>query len=165
MPKSEMGYVGALFQLGVVLGFLVLPRVSDKLGRKTVMLLGNSLQFLSTIPIFFTSNFNLLLVCMFLSGFGVSGRLVIGYVWMSDFLPPNHVKVITAIIFFFGALALLFASLFFYYVSKEWKHLVVVCLIPQALSILLACFAHESPKYYCDSRQFEKARSVLSRIG
>ena len=86
MSKSKFGLFGSLFFVGVVLGSIILPRLSDVIGRKTVLIFGILLHLIPCAIILFSSNLNLALLLIFFVGFAMAGRVFVGYVFLTEHL-------------------------------------------------------------------------------
>jgi MFS family permease len=84
--KTKFGLFGSLFFVGVVLGSLILPRLSDMVGRKNVMFFGITLHLIPSAVILFTKNLNLALSMVFIMGFAMAGRNFVGYVYLTEHL-------------------------------------------------------------------------------
>ena len=50
-PKEKMGYFGALYFIGLVIGSLTLPRLSDNFGRKRFALFGDIMHVIASFTI------------------------------------------------------------------------------------------------------------------
>ena len=131
--KNEMGAFGSLFFVGLVVGSLWVPRLSDYFGRKIVMLFGMAVHIITCLVVVTTTSMKVGLAALFINGMGMTGRVFVGYVWVSGFLNPEEILRRTAYVFFFDGLGLLWGSIYFRFISKEWQGifllpLVIVCI-------------------------------------
>ena len=120
-PKTSFGYFGSVFFIGVALSSLIFPRLSDLIGRKHVAIIGNLLHVFAGKLIFMSDSQMLTFIMCFVQGFGMGGRVFIGFFWMTENMRTSDVPKATTIIFFVDALCIFFASIWFKYISKDWK--------------------------------------------
>lgn len=84
--KSEIGAFGSFFFIGLVIGSTMLPRISDFLGRKPIVMIGTFLHIVCSIILLSTNNRTVAYASLFIMGFGMSGRCFVGYVWLTGFM-------------------------------------------------------------------------------
>lgn len=89
-PKSYIGLMGSLLFLGITLSMLILPAASDKFGRVTVLRFVQicyvpllyvlaSQRYLAAVYFFF-----------FFSGFFGGGRVLCGFIYLTEVMPEKH---------------------------------------------------------------------------
>jgi len=105
----------------MVLACLVIPRLSDHYGRKRVALSGTFLHLTAACGILFTTNVNVALLMNFFSGFAMPGRVFVGYAWMTGHMLESDVSKATAILMACDSAGILVASLYFEFISKDWR--------------------------------------------
>lgn len=164
-PKNKFGYFGSLYFAGLVLGSLILPRLSDKLGRKKLSALGGMLHVLSSLVILSTSSIQLAFAMIFVSGFAFAGRVFVGYVWMTEHMRVQDVPKATAAMFAIDSLCIMNAAIYFQYISKDWTYFFAVPVFGMLLTTLyLIFFVSESPKFLHSIGERERAREILEGI-
>lgn len=100
-----------------------------------------------------------------ISGFSASGRAIMAYIWMSENIVADKVALVSAIFLGLDSLTLLWTTLYFQYVSRDWRYLVASSLIVLAAALVYHLFLHtDSPKYFYSVRKFDEARRVLTVI-
>jgi MFS family permease len=121
--KIAFGLFGSLFFTAVVLSCSVLTPLSDKpnIGRKKIILACCILIIICLLLQLFTSNLTIAYIAIFFMGIGFPGRVVVGFIWGSEFMEAKYVKFYTAVLFGIDGLTLCFASIFFRYISVNWK--------------------------------------------
>jgi MFS transporter, putative metabolite:H+ symporter len=100
-----------LFFAGLVIGSFILPRLSDKYGRRKLALMGNYMHMVTATIFLVSHNLKISLLMIFVMGFGMGGRVFVGYVWMSENMRIKDVAKATAIMFTIDALCILIAAL------------------------------------------------------
>lgn len=121
--KVAIGLFGSLYFIAVCVSSLVLSPLSDRpsIGRKKVVLGCCILHIVCVIVQLSINNLQVAYVLIFLMGLAMPGRCIVGFIWGSEFLQARHVKFFTSFIFGLDGLCLCNASLFFKYISTEWK--------------------------------------------
>ena len=127
--SSDLALVGTVYFIGVVLGSLTLPGISDKVGRKPISILGISLSFGAAIVVLYSSSLNVLWVMQFILGFSSCGRYFVGYLYFTEHWHVNEVSKATGVLFSCDALTLAVCTVYFKYISNNWKYLVMVTIV------------------------------------
>ena len=61
-------------------------------------------------------------------------------------------------------LVLVLATLWFMFISKDWKTIFLAATLVSYLCFIIMCTMPESPKFLVSSGEYDEARSVMSRI-
>lgn len=163
--KTEIGMQGVYAALGMGIGFAILPRLSDYFGRKPIFVISGLISIIFMCLILtFTYKF-VFIAALWFGAFSTAGRLVIGFVWVQDFMGPKGIDVATSVLFFFDGLVSLIASVYFRYINKDWRYFIAAGIVPMTISLLSVLCSPESPKYYHDKFKFDEAREVLTIVG
>jgi putative MFS transporter len=160
-----LGLLGSVFFAGIVVGSLTLPRLSDYYGRKKIFLISGILHLILCIITIFSNNFYVSIIIMFFVGIVFAGRTFVGYIWMNEFMRIEDASTVTIIIFFSEGLAILFSSLYFLYLSKDWRGIFALPLIPMTVGLFFLFQKTDAPKFYYGIGNYEKARVILTDIG
>lgn len=164
-PKNQFGLFGSSFFIGLVLGSLIVPRISDICGRKKMAILGCSSHFLASMVVLITHSFSHSIFMFFVMGFSMGGRVFAGFVFMSEHMRTCDVARATSMYFFVDSSAIFWTSLYFKYVSNDWRFIFG---LPSA-GLILVIFAYsqqeETPKFYYGQGKYDQARKVLTSIG
>ena len=164
-PNSSFGYFGSVFFLGVSLSSLILPRLSDLIGRRQVAIAGNLVHFIGGKIIFLSTSMWLTVFSCFIQGFGFGGRVFIGYIWMTENMDTTDIPFATCLMFFFDALCLFVCSIYFKHVSKDWKPLYGVTMAAGTIFMVCLMFQANSPKLNYAVGEYKEARRLLTNIG
>ena len=146
--KKKFGLFGSLFFVGVVIGSLVLPRLSDIIGRKKITLVGNLVHIFAVLVAIWSHNLNLSLFMIFIMGIAMGGRVFVGFILMSENLPKKDTSLGTSLMFGLDSFCICFSALYFKHISKDWRGLLIAPLILHSIATFVLAFQHESPKYY-----------------
>jgi MFS transporter, putative metabolite:H+ symporter len=163
-PKQQFGMFGSMFFAGVVIGSLVLPRLSDIYGRRKIAIIGNYMHLIPGSIFLMTQDFYLSLLLIFFMGIAMGGRVFVGYVWMSENMRVKDVSKATAAMFTIDALAIYVAAVYFKR-HKDWTLLFGIPLLIQCFAIVGLLLQFDSPKFYHGVGDYEMARKALTHIG
>ena len=163
-PKKQWGLFGALFFAGVTSGSLILPRLSDQYGRRKVALIGNLLHLFPGILFLFSHSLNFSLFLIFIMGIGMGGRVFVGYIFMTENMRIADSPKATAAMFTFDAMNLAISAVYFKY-NKDWHNLFGIPLLLLAFAIIAMLLEEDTPKFVFTQGDYDKTRSLLTRIG
>lgn len=164
-PKSDFGYFGSLYFVGVVLGSFIIPRLSDMYGRKKFFAAATTLHVISCTTLLLSQSLRTAFFLMFLIGIAMSGRAFVGYVWMSESLQIQHTTRMTAFLFCIDSLGIFLAAIYFKYISKNWVYFYSTPLVILFFAAIKLCLLEESPKFLYATKQYDRLRKVLTVIG
>lgn len=152
-----------LYFVGNMLGSFTMPAISDQVGRRPVFLVQKIVQVFATVTMLYTTNMRIAQAMMFVTGVGQAGNLT--YSWMGENTRAADLAQMSVTFLATDALTLLWTSLFFQYVSRDWRYLIGGTVILSVLGIVYnLMFQAESPKYHYSLRQFDEARKILKLI-
>ncbi len=86
MTKNEWGLFGSLYFLGMVIGAAIIPRLSDKYGRKPFAISSTLIHIIAAIIMLLTTSNKVAEVMVFICGLSMPGRVFVGYLWMSGYM-------------------------------------------------------------------------------
>ena len=164
-PKNEWGMFGSLFFVGVVVSAFIMPRLSDNYGRKKISLSGTIGHFICSLGILVSHSLNFSLFMTFMLGFSMGGRVLVGYVWMTEHMQVKYVKYVTAFMFLFDSAGILVATIYFRFISKNWIYMFA---LPQFFLFFVICChfkVAESPKFFYAQKDYFRCRWILTQIG
>ena len=127
--KNKFGLFGSLYFVGLVIGSIVLPRLSDIYGRKKVMIFGNLLHIIPCVVFLLSKDVNISFLMMTITGAGMASRVFVGYVWMTENMRIKDVPKCTAFMLTMDSLCICIATIYFQFISKDWKYLFGVPLL------------------------------------
>jgi putative MFS transporter len=158
LPLSALG--------GVVLGFLFLGRVGDRIGRRAAILLAG-LAFIATAIGGATPSFSWNVLMSFLMGMAVGALLPLGSTLVAETVPARHRSRLLLLIAGTVAAAYLLTNLLAAVLVPEygWPVLWLIGLPAGALLILLNRWIPESPRFLLATGRVGEATAVLNRFG
>jgi MFS family permease len=128
-------FINALFIFGWAFGGFSWGLISDRIGRKSALLYAIACYGIFTVLTGFMPEWTGIIICRFMSGFGVGGVLVVSLTLLSEVWPAKSKAVITGIISIAFPIGIVSAGLINFVVSS-WHEGFLVGLLPVALAIL-----------------------------
>jgi len=137
------GLINSLFIFGWAVGGFFWGMISDKIGRKKAFILALTVYGIFTILTGFMPDWGGIMVCRFMSGFGVGGDLVIAFTLISEVWPQKSKAVYTGILSISFPVGIFSAGATRYLVSS-WREAFYVGAVPILLGIMAMLFIAES---------------------
>lgn len=85
-------------------------------------------------------------------------------IYTQEFLPKRHRSTVLAASATLEGLTLLAVSLYFYYLTRDWRYWFYVVTVVQVIVILGLCWLPESPDFLFAKGRFLESRNVILRI-
>ena len=163
--SEERGLIGTFFFSGIVGASLILPKLSDKYGRKPITLIGSIFAVAASFICIFGRSVPVLYLSQFMQGFGMSGRQHVGYLYMAEHFTKNDVAIATGVFFAIDSLSTGFAAVYFQYISDDWRYLLSISTGSVALATFFLFCQDETPKFHHGIGNYKKSREILTNIG
>jgi putative MFS transporter len=167
------GLVNSAALAGSLVGSLVLGRLSDRIGRRTIF------QYAILWYAVFTALTALswgpwsVMTFRFLAGLGLGGLLVVDPSMLAEYLPPQRRGRLLVFLDFWWPVGLLLATGLSYvflgptfdrFGDWSWRYLFVAAAFPAFLAFLVRRTLPESPYFLARSGRSSEAAEVLSEI-
>ncbi len=161
----KIGFLGASYFIGNVLGAAFLSNLGDKYGRILMIRIGFIVSnALFAIMIYFPKNLVMMQFVLFLLGMLSCIRVNMSFIYGSEIIKNTHSTVIFSFYNTFDGWTMITASLYFKYISKDWMYLYSyffsLCLVGMTISF----FMPESPRYLICIGDFKRARDSFNFI-
>ncbi len=128
------GYINSLFIFGWAIGGFLWGLISDKIGRKTSLLLAIASYGIFTVFTGLSYSWWGIMLCRFMSGFGVGGVLVVSFTLLSEVWPAKSKAVVTGIISIAFPVGIFSAGMINYFVSS-WRQGFLIGTVPVVLAL------------------------------
>lgn len=170
----EDGFITASVLLGAILGAAIIGPLSDKLGRKKLLLTSACIFFIGALGSGFAPDYAVLVSSRVLLGIAVGGASALIPTYLAELAPAEKRGGI-------GTLfqLMIMTGIFLAYVSNEWlspkgmiglsqtvgwRWMLGLAAIPAALLFLGGLFLPESPRFLVRKGRDDDARNVLLQI-
>lgn len=155
--------INSIFIFGWTAGGIIWGIFCDTLGRKKSFIYATLCYGLFTILTGLSPSWFLVVLCRFLSGFGIGGVLVITTMLVSEGYQEKKRAVLLGILSISIPVGIFSAGLLTYFVS-QWRYAFIVGAIPVILSGMAAVFFTESEKWANAKKKENEAISNLSQL-
>lgn len=186
LNQIEVGWFASSALMGAILGALISGTLSDRYGRKPVLITAALLFFISALGSTVPSTFKILIVARLIGGLGVGMASVLAPMYISEFSPPKlrgrlvalyQLSIVIGILlaYFSNWLLLNYSQynnstfggagyLHKIFVSEVWRGMFGAEMIPSGLFILLLFVIPETPRWLIKKGQNDKGLRVLAQI-
>ena len=137
--------------LGMAITAPIWGLLSDRMGRRRVIIVAVLGHIISTICLVFSPSYEVFNITIFLRGCFLSCLLQC-YVLLSEYCPSNYRGAFIALnhmLCLCGGLFVMMCSQEFMEMPQDWKSLVAFTIIPSILFTMAFYWIPESPFYYC----------------
>ncbi|XP_059811405.1 solute carrier family 22 member 6-A-like [Hypanus sabinus] len=161
--KSLKRMVQSIYMAGLLIGACVLGRLSDKFGRRTLLLFSYLLVAVSGTCAAFSSSFPLFCFWRFLSGVGLSGAIINGLSLLVEWI-PTRVRTPTSMTlnFTYTCGQLLLPGIA--YSLKDWRSLQLSVSAPFFAFVLCSWWLSESARWLIVNGKEHVALKQLKRV-
>lgn len=181
LTKAQLGFSVACLTLTSTLGMVIAGPLSDKLGRKKVMIMAAIFYFVSALLSALAQGFISLVTARMIGGFGVGAALILAPMYIAEIAPPklrgrmvslNQLNIVLgiSIAFFTNFLILKLSqsdagwaqSLKFD--EYTWRYMLGLEMIPAVLYFGFLFFVPESPRWLAMKHRDEEAIGIMAKM-
>ena len=186
LNEIEIGWFASSALIGAIIGALVSGSLSDRFGRKPILIIAAFLFFISALGCTIPNSFIFLIVARIIGGIGVGMASVLAPLYISEFSPPKirgklialyQLSIVIGILLAYLSnwLLLKFSQestslfnetdkLYKIFVSEVWRGMFGLEMIPSGLFIVLLFLIPESPRWLIKNNNPEKGFNILTKI-
>ncbi len=164
----QEGFAVSNLIIGCILGAIFTGGISDRFGRKKILILAGFLFTLSAILSGLPRTFTELIVARFIGGLAVGAASVISPLYISEISPArirgrlvslNQLTIVIGILLTYFSNWLLVDT-----GPNNWRYMFVCEAVPAGLFICALFFVPESPRWLAKKGRFAAALAILSRV-
>ena len=164
-PSYKVELIGSSFFLGWILTLAVIPRFSDKYGRKKFLMVGLAFQVLAYSVLISTENYNILIASILVLGMMSTIRVQVGTIYIYELMMKESWAPAYLILCLLGeGLAGLLAAIYYTYISNDFYPLLFGCVVCNLLGAIGSTLFPESPRYLIATGQLSEAQKVFETI-
>ncbi len=186
LNEIEIGWFASSALIGAIIGALVSGSLSDRFGRKPILIIAAFLFFISALGCTIPDSFIFLILARIIGGIGVGMASVLAPLYISEFSPPKirgklialyQLSIVIGILLAYLSnwLLLKFSQestslfnetdkLYKIFVSEVWRGMFGLEMIPSGLFIVLLFLIPESPRWLIRNKNPEKGFNILTKI-
>jgi MFS family permease len=135
------------------------------LGRKWIFVGSLVVQLAANLIIMWSKSLVLTSAMMAVGGFVTTGRVAVGYVYMTEFLNPNFTFWAAIIFNMYDGSTYLWLTLYFDWINQHYFYVALVGIVETIICIVgTAIFVPESPLFLLKSGKYERGKNILYSI-
>ncbi|XP_049900850.1 solute carrier family 22 member 7-like [Epinephelus moara] len=148
------------FFLGVTLGSVLFGQLSDKFGRKSMLLVALMASTTLGVTSAFSTSYIMFAVCRALCGVALSGLSIIGVVLSIEWTDVKHRTFTGTVMSLSWSVGNMLLALLAYYI-RDWRHLVLAVTAPCVAAIISWWWLPESARWLLANGRVEEAKKYL----
>ena len=172
LSPIEQGVLASMSLVGIMVGSVVIGRWSDRRGYLLFLRLSPALILLGAVVAMFSSNLHLLMVALFVMGFGVGGGYSLDSDYISEIMPRRWRLFMVGVAKATSAIGNVVIAFVCFYILKNWgtaERWNVLFLLIALLSIVMLMssvrFAQSPGWLMAQGRREEAERAVKYFLG
>ena len=166
--SMKLGWAVSCLGWGAMAGNLAAGMLSDRLGRKRLLLLTSVLFLASALIAALSENFTVFVVARICGGLGVGAALLTAPVYIAEIAPARirgRLVSLNQLMIVIGISLSFFANYFLLSLGDQcWRWMLGVQTIPAAVYFLLLLLVPESPRWLLSKSREQDARAVLEVV-
>ena len=166
LTKYELSWLTSSGIFGMIIGAALSGAISDRMGRRTVILLTLLIYSIGSFLCGLATEYWMLLIFRFLTGFGLGGELPAASTLVSELSPLKSRGRNVVILESFWAWGWIAASLVAYLVipAYGWRMAFFIGAVPALFAAILRFKVPESPRYLELNGRRDEAEQIVSRL-
>ncbi|MEH6944224.1 MFS transporter [Bacillus sp. JJ722] len=149
LSTSQVGLIGSINSIGMMVGAFIFGLMSDRIGRKNVFIITLLLFSIGSGISAFTTSLAVFLVLRFLIGMGLGGELPVASTLVSESVSAKERGRVVVLLESFWAAGWIVAALISFFVIPEygWRAALLICAIPAFYALYLRLKLPDSPQF------------------
>ncbi|WJY91818.1 4-hydroxybenzoate transporter PcaK [Corynebacterium faecale] len=168
LDAARATQISTLGLVGMMIGALTIGFLTDKLGRRRVMIFSVAVFSIFTLLLAFTSDITLFTLWRFIAGVGLGGALPTAIAMVTEFRPGTKAGSASTTLmtgYHVGAVATAFLGILLIE-PLGWHSMFITGAVPGLILLpLLYFFLPESPQYLMARGEVEKASEIATAYG
>lgn len=164
LTTAQIGLIGSVNSVGMMIGAFVFGLMADRIGRKSVFIITLLLFSIGSGLSAFTTTLSVFLILRFLIGMGLGGELPVASTLVSESVSAKERGRVVVLLESFWAAGWILAALISYFVIPEygWQAALLLCAIPALYAIYLRINLPDSPQFTKAAKG--KRKPILQQI-
>jgi putative MFS transporter len=164
LSSQQIGWIGSINSIGMVVGAFLFGVMADRIGRKNVFIITLLLFSIGSGLSAFVTSLALFLFIRFFIGMGLGGELPVASTLVSETVPPEKRGRVVVLLESFWAAGWLISALIAYFIIPDfgWRVALLLSALPAFYALYLRLNLPDSPKY--ESVKRETRPTVSSNI-
>jgi SP family arabinose:H+ symporter-like MFS transporter len=174
LSAAMTGWVASCALVGCMVGAMIAGVMSDKLGRKKVLMISGIAFAVSSLGIMLPLDLSWFIVFRFIGGIGIGIASMLAPMYISEIAPANirgrlisiyQLGIVTGILLIYFVNAYI-AGIYdnAWNVEQGWRWMFGSGLIPSIIFILLLFVVPESPRWLAQENRWKEAEDILAKV-
>lgn len=167
LSSLEQGIVVSAILLGALIGAAIISPLSDKYGRKKMVLTAALIFAVGSLSSAFSGNAIILIVSRILLGSAVGGASALVPLYLAEMAPAKHrgtLATLNQLMITTGILSAYIVDLIFANFSGGWRIMLGFAALPAIILFLGTLFLPESPRWLLSKGKENKAFEILKNL-
>lgn len=166
LSTGQIGWLGSVGMLGMILGAALSGMAADKWGRRAVIMWTLVIYGISSILSGLAVNFTMLIILRFLTGFGLGGELPAASTLVSEYSPTKIRGRNVIILESFWAWGWIIAAFVAYMLIPVygWRVAFFVGGVPALFAAVFRIAVPESPRYLQSVGKHDEAEALVQKM-
>ena len=165
MSQSDVGFLGSCFFIGIIASILWVPKFADTYGRLPCILIALSLQVISLIGVYISTNIRVTYFFLFSLGMTFPGKNIIWYNYCIEITKERYKEMTVNTILIVESFAIIYVAFFYQYIDNRWWVLQRISILSTIFcTVFTFMYFPESPKFLYSQGKYEMARANLKKI-
>jgi MFS transporter, putative metabolite:H+ symporter len=163
LPAGEAGVLGSSTAFGMLFGAICVGFVSDRIGRRSALMLALGVFALFSLLSAFPPSFGVLVAFRVLTGVGLGAEVVTMYAYISEFLPARLRGTLLTTSSMFWQLAAVVAAVLAIVVVPAfgWQGMFVIGALPAVVVVVIWRMLPESVRFLVARNKLSDATKVV----
>lgn len=174
LSPAMVGWAASSAIWGCVLGASLAGYLSDKLGRKKVLIITAVLFFISSLGAAIPVNLTQFVIARFIGGVGIGAASMLSPLYISEIAPAKNRGTLVSLY----QLAIVIGINLIYFVNLKiaslgdntwnvemgWRYMLASGILPALLFLVLLFIVPESPRWLAKKKRFAEAMDTLEKV-
>lgn len=171
LTSFELGFTVASALIGTIIGSLLIGRLADRFGRRSVLFLLAILYFISALGSALAWDWYSFIFFRFIGGLGVGGASVVSPMYIAEISPARlrgRLVAVAQLNIVFGMLLAYFSNFIIAGLeigALEWRWMFGVEAFPAGLFFIFLFYIPRSPRWLVSKDKIDEAKLVLDKCG
>lgn len=169
LDAIEKGWTVSCILIGCMAGCIFTGPLSDKYGRKKILIFTALLFLISSLGCALAGNHLIFIIYRIIAGLAVGAASMLSPMYIAEVAPARHrgkLGIINILAIFIGQSAAFFSNFFLrdFGGVDNWRWMIGVMILPSALLFVLLFFIPESPRWLVAKKKRDLAHLALQKI-
>jgi SP family galactose:H+ symporter-like MFS transporter len=159
--------VVSILPFGAIFGALLAGYITDRFGRKKVLLMASIFFTIAALLMAFSHSFNELLLGRLIAGLCIGITSMTAPLYISEMSPAKYRGLCVSanqLLVTVGILVAYFVDLYFGQ-TQQWRWMLGLSAVPALVLLISMIFLPETPRWLVGSNSIEKAQRTFMRLG